>query len=141
MQALIVDNSASVRALLKRMLVELGIAVATAGSGSEALAKMAQAAPDVVLISAHAPGMNGLALLREIRRQPHYASLKVFLLIAESYGAGASLALAAGADACLSMPFTPEMVDDALRLAGLAPLPLAFVDQRFEPLEAGIELC
>jgi len=122
MHALIVDDSASMRAILKRTLSERGFEVTAAGNGSDALTLMAQLAPHLVLVDWNMPGMNGFELLCEIRRQPRYASVKVVMVTTETNKAEMSHALAAGADEYIMKPFTPDVVYDKLRLAGL-PVP------------------
>lgn len=119
MHALIVDDSSSMRAILKRALAERGFAVTAASNGSDALALMAERAPDLVLVDWNMPGMNGFELLREIRRQSRYASVKVVMVTTETNKAEMSHALAAGANEYIMKPFTPDVVYDKLRLAGL----------------------
>jgi two-component system, chemotaxis family, chemotaxis protein CheY len=121
MRALVVDDSASMRAILKRTLRERGFEVAAAGNGSDALLIMAQQDHDldVVLIDWNMPGMNGFELLREIRRQPRYDRIKLLMVTTETSRAEMLHALAAGADEYITKPFTPDVVYDKLRLAGL----------------------
>jgi len=119
MHALVVDDSASMRAILKRTLSERGFEVAAAGSGSDALLLMAQRPLDLVLIDWNMPGMNGFDLLREIRRQTRYEAVKVVMVTTETNKAEMSHALAAGANEYIMKPFTPDVVYDKLRLAGL----------------------
>jgi two-component system chemotaxis response regulator CheY len=124
MRALVVDDSASMRAILKRTLAERGFEVAAAPSGLDALRMMAQQNPDLVLIDWNMPGMNGFDLLREIRRQPSYAQVKLVMVTTETNKAEMTHALAAGADEYIMKPFTPDVVYDKLRVAGL-PVPYA----------------
>jgi len=124
MHALVVDDSASMRAILKRTLNEGGFAVTTASNGSDALTVMAQLPPELVLIDWNMPGMNGFELLREIRRQSRYEAVKLIMVTTETNKAEMSHALAAGANEYIMKPFTPDVVYDKLRLAGL-PVPQA----------------
>jgi two-component system chemotaxis response regulator CheY len=124
MRALVVDDSASMRAILKRTLADRGFEVAAAPSGSDALLLLAKQDLDLVLIDWNMPGMNGFELLREIRRQPRYAAVKLVMVTTETNKAEMTHALAAGADEYIMKPFTPDVVYDKLRLAGL-PVPQA----------------
>jgi two-component system chemotaxis response regulator CheY len=124
MRALVVDDSASMRAILKRTLAERGFEVVAAAGGSDALLLLAKQDLDLVLIDWNMPGMNGFELLREIRRQPRYAQVKLVMVTTETNKAEMSHALAAGADEYIMKPFTPDVVYDKLRLAGL-PVPEA----------------
>ena len=122
MNALVVEGSAATRAILKRTLSEGGFAVVTADNGSDALLLMAHQDLDLVLVQWNLPGLKGFDLLREIRRQPRYDKIKVVMMTTEANQAEVSHALAAGAQECIMKPFTPGVVYDKLRLAGL-PVP------------------
>ena len=67
LQALVVDDSATIRFAMARMLRELGIEVTQAGNGPEALARFQQGRPDLVLIDVNMPGMSGFSVVREMR--------------------------------------------------------------------------
>jgi len=68
---LFVDDDAAFRRILSGELARQQFAVATAGSGTEALGMLDEAAPDVVLLDLQLPDMSGLDVLREIRaRRP-----------------------------------------------------------------------
>jgi len=122
MRALVVDDSASMRAILKRTLIERGFEVAAAPGGTDALRLLGEQQLDLVLIDWNMPGMNGFDLLREIRRQPCYANVKLVMVTTETNKAEMTHALAAGADEYIMKPFTPDVVYDKLRLAGV-PVP------------------
>src|SRR5437773_8015650 len=68
-RVLVVDDEAGLRRFLVKELSARGFAVEAAGSGEEALRKAAEAIYDVVLLDMKMPGMDGLAALREIRRE------------------------------------------------------------------------
>ena len=73
---LIVDDEPKIRAMLADCLLEEGLSIDTAGSGEEALAKIAQAPPDAILLDVKMKGMSGLELLRRVRTsQPRLAVL------------------------------------------------------------------
>ncbi len=64
---LIVDDEKSIRDSLTGILQDEGFSLVTAASGEEALAKMQEERPDLVLLDIWMPGMDGLATLEEIR--------------------------------------------------------------------------
>ena len=66
-RVLVVDDEETVRNLLERILKEVGYDVATAANGQEALAKMAELKPGVVLLDIKMPGMSGMEVLQQIR--------------------------------------------------------------------------
>src|SRR5688500_13496885 len=66
---MIVDDEAAIRESLADALADDGGDVQTAADAKQALALMARATPDVVLTDVRMPDLDGLALLREIRRR------------------------------------------------------------------------
>jgi two-component system chemotaxis response regulator CheY len=69
MNVLLVDDNKAMRLMLRRTLLETGLnlRVEEAENGSDALAKLAAAAPDVILSDWNMPEMGGVDLLRELR--------------------------------------------------------------------------
>lgn len=68
-EALVVDDDAAHREMLRGVLGDLGWSVATAVDGDEALERMARALPDVVLLDMRMPNRDGLATLRAMRER------------------------------------------------------------------------
>ena len=66
---LIVDDDEALRETLARRFARSGMAVTTAESGEEALAKIGRAAFDVALLDLHLPGMSGIDLLARLKEQ------------------------------------------------------------------------
>ncbi len=78
-KALLVEDDSSQRALLAGFLRHSGLDVDTAGDGSDALDYLrSHARPDVVLLDMGLPRMDGPTMVRELRRNPAYAGLKIF---------------------------------------------------------------
>jgi two-component system chemotaxis response regulator CheY len=119
MRALVVDDAASMRAILRRTLQERGFEVVTASRGSEALNMMSETTVDLVTIDWNMPEMTGFELLQKIRQDPTYAPIKVIMVTTETNKAEMTHALAAGANEYIMKPFTPDAVYDKLRLVGL----------------------
>ena len=76
---LVVDDSKTELHHLSEALGKRGYAVRTAASGDEALARLAEEAPDLVLMDVVMPGQNGFQLTRKITRDPRYADLPVIM--------------------------------------------------------------
>ncbi len=66
-RVLVVDDEEMIRNLLQRILKEVGYDVATAANGQEALAKIAELKPGVVLLDIKMPDMSGMEVLQQIR--------------------------------------------------------------------------
>ena len=76
---LLVDDSKTELHVLSELLLKHGYAVRTAESGEEALKRLAEEKPDLVLMDVVMPGQNGFQLTRAITRDPRYAGLPVIL--------------------------------------------------------------
>jgi CheY-like chemotaxis protein len=76
-RALVVEHDPEARGELRRLLEAEGWSVAEAGSGEEALRRMAEATPRVVLLDLQAPEPGGLAFLRDMRRRPEWRAVPV----------------------------------------------------------------
>lgn len=77
---LIVDDQMGVRMLLHEAFQEIGYKVEMAANGPDALIKIDQVRPDIVLMDMKMPGMSGLEVLRELKKQGK--ELKVILMTA-----------------------------------------------------------
>ena len=75
---LIVDDEESIRSFIRRTLEPEGYRVSTASTSPEALDLMRQEAPDAVFLDLKMPGMNGPAVLKEIRAD--YGALPVIVI-------------------------------------------------------------
>ena len=65
---LVVDDEKNIRQLFQEELLDEGYAVTVADSGEQALEKIANKEPDLVIVDIRMPGMNGLELMEEIRK-------------------------------------------------------------------------
>ncbi|HXE57022.1 MAG TPA: response regulator [Gemmatimonadales bacterium] len=119
MRALVVDDSRAMRAMVGRMVRELGFEVSEAGDGREALARLAAAGPfALALVDWNMPGMDGYELVRAIRANPAYRGLRLVMVTSQTGTDHVARALAAGADEYLMKPFTREAMHEKLALIG-----------------------
>ncbi len=82
-KALLVEDDRSQRDLLAGFLRRSGLAVDTAGDGADALDYLrSHGKPDVVLLDMGLPRVDGPTMVREVRRNPAYAGLKIFAVTA-----------------------------------------------------------
>lgn len=120
MQTLIVDDSRTVRRILRRVLEEIGFEVLEAENGLEALRQL-DAAPGVglVLTDWDMPEMDGVTLLRNLRDHPDYKQLPVIMITQETRAERIREALSAGANEYIMKPFTREALLRRLAALGL----------------------
>ena len=69
LKLMMVDDEARFLVTTEKLLKKKGVDVVTAGSGAEALEKLRQQTVHVVILDVKMPGMDGVATLREIKRQ------------------------------------------------------------------------
>jgi two-component system chemotaxis response regulator CheY len=124
-RALVIDDSKAIRAVLRRMLVDLGFEVAEAGDGRQALDVIAQERPDLCLVDWNMPEMDGLAFVQAVRADDSYAELPLLMVTTESEMERVIEALTAGANEYLMKPFTKDALEAKLELLGLVGTTLA----------------
>jgi two-component system chemotaxis response regulator CheY len=117
---LVVDDSPAVRKVARRLIEDLGFAVAEAADGMEALAWCRAMMPDAVLIEPGMPLMNGLDFLRRLRLEPGGRAPKVVFCSAETNLDRIREALDAGAAEYMMKPFDGDIVAEKLAFAGVA---------------------
>lgn len=103
-QLLVVDDEAEIRRMLERHFRILGYAVATASQGEEALEVLARQRVDVVISDIMMPVMDGVSLLREIRRQ--YPMIRVIMITGHVTLENALACMRNQADTCIFKPLT-----------------------------------
>lgn len=104
---LIIDGSASIARLFAEIFEKRGWSVFTCGDRDCALERLAGSEPyDVVLLSYHVPGTDGVKLVRFIRALDHRLTAAVVMVTGNS--AVTEQAKAAGADEVLLKPINPN---------------------------------
>ncbi len=105
-----VDDSASIRQMVKLTLSGAGYDVIQANDGAEGLEKAKGAKVDMVMTDLNMPVMNGLALIKELRKLPAYQGVPILFLTTESDAGLKSEAKAAGATGWITKPFQQEQL-------------------------------
>jgi CheY-like chemotaxis protein len=80
---LVVDDHPDTGEVLSRLLQRRGYDAVAAQSGEEALARLAESLPSVIVLDVAMPGMNGAELLREIRADPRLKHVPVVVFSAD----------------------------------------------------------
>ena len=105
---LVVDDEPQIRRIMRTTLTGVGYEVDDAKTGEEAMAKVRDFRPDLVLLDINMPGMGGLAACRQIRADSNAA---IIMLTVRNTEAAKVEALDAGADDFVTKPFsTPELL-------------------------------
>jgi two-component system chemotaxis response regulator CheY len=114
---LIVDDSVTIRGLIKRTLGLCGLDIGEcfeAGDGIEALEKLKEHRVDLILADLHMPRMNGMELAKAVLADPKTASIPVAVISAEPNASRLLELRKAGVKGCLRKPCTPEALRDMI---------------------------
>jgi two-component system chemotaxis response regulator CheY len=119
-QVLVIDDSRTMRLILRRMLSDLGLDVAEASNGRDALAQLdAGLAPAVILVDWNMPEMTGIEFVEAVRRPPYESTAKLVMVTTETEVPQVRRALETGADEYVMKPFTSDAIIEKLQLLGL----------------------
>lgn len=120
MHALIIDDSKTMRSILRRIVTELGFDTSEAGNGQEALDQLeAGLAPDICLIDWNMPLMDGYTFVTRVRNDDRWKNVTLMMVTTESEHGQIVRALAAGAHEYVIKPFTPDAIIEKMELLGL----------------------
>lgn len=115
MKIMIVDDSSSMRQIIKRTLKQAGfrdLVFCEAHDGSDALNSIDAEDPDLVLCDWNMPVMNGIEFLEKIRENNN--PVKFGFVTTESTATMRAKASEAGAQFLIAKPFTPDVFERAL---------------------------
>jgi two-component system phosphate regulon response regulator PhoB len=118
-RVLVVDDVEDVRVLARSSLAAVGMAVAEASSGEDALRITRRFAPDCVVLDINLPGISGLEVCRIIRADRRNAHVAILMLTGDAEATGKVTAFSLKADDYMVKPFRPRdlvtRVNDAIR--------------------------
>jgi two-component system phosphate regulon response regulator PhoB len=123
---LVVEDEAPLLTLLRYNLEKQGFRVEEAADGQEALLRVAETKPDLILLDWMLPALSGLEVCRQIRRRPATRELPIIMVTARTENQDAVRALDTGADDYIAKPFAMEAllarIRALLRRAGAVPV-------------------
>jgi len=105
---LVVDDSLTVRRVTQRLLLREGYRVVTAKDGLEALQRLAEERPAVLLSDIEMPRMDGFDLLRNVRADERLAGLPTIMITSRTAQKHRDFAAELGADHYLGKPYAEE---------------------------------
>jgi len=120
---LVVDDSLTVRRITSRLLEREGYQVITAKDGLEALERLRETLPAVMLVDIEMPRMDGFELARSVRGDPRTQDVPIIIISSRTADKHRNQAAALGVNAFLGKPFhEAELLEqiDEIRTAGAA---------------------
>ncbi len=118
-QCVVVDDSAVIRKVARRILEDLRFTASEAENGSEALDQCRVSMPDVVLLDWNMPVMDGIAFLVALRKERGGDAPKVIFCTTENDVEHITRAITAGANEYIMKPFDRDIIEAKFHEVGL----------------------
>jgi chemotaxis family two-component system response regulator PixH len=113
--ALVIEDSLTELSIIKDFCKELGITVVVAGSGEEAIAKLHQCQPNVIILDVVLPGRSGFEICRELKGAEQTKTIPVILCSTKSSDMDKFWGLRQGADAYITKPIDQEVFNTTIK--------------------------
>jgi DNA-binding response OmpR family regulator len=104
----VADDSMTILAMTSSRLERAGYDIVTATRGDDALRLVQETRPRLALLDVEMPGLDGVEVTRQIRADEALAGIFIVLLTSLSEESHVATGMAAGADAYLTKPFSPQ---------------------------------
>ena len=118
---MIVDDSLTVRKITSRLLTRVGYEVVTAKDGVDALEKLVDMTPDVMLLDVEMPRMDGFELTKNLRRDNKTKKLPIIMITSRTAEKHRNYALELGVNEYLGKPYQEnELLDNIAKFAPLS---------------------
>lgn len=105
---MVVDDEYMARDLLRLMLERAGYHVLEAVDGVDALTKVKETLPDLMILDVMMPNMDGFTVCRELRKQSQTAALPIIMLSAKTHASAIRDGMEAGANRYLPKPISSK---------------------------------
>ena len=112
---LVVDDEEDILELVRYNLSKERYRVSSALSGEIALQKAREERPDLILLDLMLPGLDGLTVCRELKRDPLTSSTPIVMLTAKGEEADIVVGLELGADDYIVKPFSPRVLQARIK--------------------------
>jgi two-component system chemotaxis response regulator CheY len=120
-QALVVEDSTTIRMILRQRLSKTGFKVVEASNGLEGLERLKEMDQiTVAMVDWNMPKMSGIDFVRAVRMQRAYDALPLIMVATNTELEHIDTALEAVANEYIMKPFTPDMVREKLERRGLS---------------------
>ncbi len=118
LEVMVVDDSVSIRTVVSRLMEEQGWEVHTAKDGIDALEKLRETRPEVIILDIEMPRMNGYEFLSAMRTEPNYKKIPVIMLTSRTTAKHREKAMSLGAKGFIVKPYKDEeFIDLVLQVA------------------------
>lgn len=104
----IVEDEQDIAEISRHYLKSAGYATEVIGDGEQALRRLREAPPDLLLLDLMLPGMDGLEICRLLRSEPRTKKLPIIMLTAKGEESDKIVGLEMGADDYITKPFSPK---------------------------------
>jgi two-component system, chemotaxis family, chemotaxis protein CheY len=119
-KALVVDDSGTIRTILRDILSHFGFEVSEAEDGASALEWLKQNGPaDVTCLDWNMPNMSGIQVVRYVRSDPTFKSMPILMCTSETELERVMEALREGANEYIMKPFDQEAIGEKLTMMGI----------------------
>ena len=107
---LLVDDEEDIRELVRYNLAREGYQVVTVGSGEDALKKVREKPPDLIILDLMLPGIDGFAVCRQLKNDDRTAHIPIAMLTVKGEESDIVVGLELGADDYITKPFSPKVL-------------------------------
>jgi two-component system chemotaxis response regulator CheY len=113
---MVVDDSSFMRNIIKKCFAELRIPCIAieAMDGEDALVKLKENRPELILLDWNMPKLSGIAFLKQVRADPQYKDLPIFMVTSEGSRLNIIEALKSGATDYILKPITSKLLKEKL---------------------------
>ena len=110
----VVDDSPTLATLFQRAIEEMDVRLEIFDTASDAWAYLESERPDLLFLNIKMPGKDGLATLKELRKQPLHGDTPIVMISSKDYAQDRSIASELGALDFITKPMPIQVVKDAI---------------------------
>ena len=114
-KVLVVDDEPNIVLSLEFLMEQAGFEVVTAEDGEQALARVTDSQPDLLLLDISLPGISGFDVLERLRNEEATAQLPIIMLTARGRDVEREKGMALGADDYITKPFSTQSLVEKVK--------------------------
>ncbi|AJY50876.1 MULTISPECIES: response regulator [Halomonadaceae] len=114
-KVLVVDDEPNIVLSLEFLMEQAGFEVVTAEDGEQALARVTDSQPDLLLLDISLPGISGFDVLERLRNEEATAQLPIIMLTAHGRDVEREKGMALGADDYITKPFSTQSLVEKVK--------------------------